>query len=102
MTTSTERFNLGEPQVAGPLAVFPVFGPTPLFHYRSLADAMALGALVREIDGVASVNDLVVDNKTDAGLLVFEGEEVLGAKQNRTFDAPVLVAASEGARVPVS
>ena len=61
MTTSTELFNLGEPQVAGPLAVFPVFGPTPRLHYRSLADAMALGALVREIDGVASVNDLVVD-----------------------------------------
>ena len=102
MTISTEQFNLGELQVAGPLAVIPVFGPTPLLDYQSLADAMALGALVREIDGVASVNDLLVDNRSDQALLVFEGEEVLGAKQNRTFDAPVLISAHAGVQVPVS
>lgn len=102
MTTLTKHFALGEPQVAGPLAVFPVFGPDPALAYRPLAEAIALGAFVKEVDGVASVNDLLVDNPTDRPLLIFEGEEVLGAKQNRTFDSSVLVDARSRTQVPVS
>jgi hypothetical protein len=102
MTTSTQAFTLGEPQVAGPLTVFPVFGPAPRFVYRSLSEAIELGALVKELDGGASVGDLALENSTDGALLVFEGEEVLGAKQNRTFDSSVLVGAGSRVRVPVS
>src|SRR4051794_9522584 len=102
MTTSTQRFSLGEPQAAGPLAVFPVFGPAPRFAYQPLAEAIALGALVTELDGGASVGDLAVANPTNLPVLLFEGEEVLGAKQNRTFDASVLVDARSHLQVPVS
>ena len=35
-------------------------------------------------------------------MLLYEGEEVLGAQQNRTFDVSVLVAAGAKLRVPVS
>ena len=102
MTTSTPLFTLGEPQVAGPLAVFPVFGPAPRLTYRPLAEAISLGALVKELDGGASVGDLSVENPTDLPVLLFEGEEVLGAKQNRTFDSSVLVDARSHVHVPVS
>ena len=44
----------------------------------------------------------MVDNPTDQPLLVFEGEEVLGAKQTRTFDSSVLVDARARSQVPVS
>ena len=37
METITSPFTLGEPQTAGPLAVFPVFGPDPRLDYRSFA-----------------------------------------------------------------
>ncbi len=57
---------------------------------------------VGELEGGASVNDLFVHNPTDKPVLLFEGEEVLGAQQNRTFDVPVLVGAGKKARVPVS
>jgi hypothetical protein len=43
--------------------------------------------------GGASVNDLLVLNPTDVDVLLYEGEEVLGAQQNRTFDVSVLVPA---------
>jgi hypothetical protein len=55
-----------------------------------------------EREGGASVRDLVVQNPTDVSVLLYEGEEVLGAQQNRTFDVSVLVAAGARLRVPVS
>jgi hypothetical protein len=93
---------LGDPDVAGPLAVFPLYGPSPRLAYRSLAQAVPLGAAVGELPGHASVNDLVVTNPTDAPVLIYEGEQVLGAQQNRTFDVAVLVAAGAKLTVPVS
>src|SRR2546421_1195541 len=102
MTTMIEGFRLGEPQVARPLAVFPVFGPDPRLQYRAFSQAMGLGALVKELDSGASVRELLVENPTDQPVLIFEGEEVLGAQQNRTFDVSVLVGAGARARVPVS
>ena len=35
------------------------------------------------------MNDLVVVNPTAVAVLLYEGEEVLGAQQNRTFDVSV-------------
>lgn len=102
MTTLANDLTLGSPQLAGPLTVFPVFGPEPQFVYRSFAQAIALGALVKELDGRASVNDLTLVNPTDLPLLVYEGEEVLSAQQNRTFDVSVLLDARATVRVPVS
>src|SRR3954470_15261884 len=93
---------VGDPDVAGPLAVFPVFGGEPRLAYRSFAQAAALGASVTELPGGASVNDLLVHNPTSLALLLYEGEEVLGAQQNRTFDVSVLVPAGSKVHVPVS
>jgi hypothetical protein len=102
MNILTRQYTIGEPQVAGPLAVFPVFGPAPRLDYRTFAQAIELGALARERDGGATVRSLVVENATDLPLLVYEGEEVLGARQNRTFDDSVLVAAGAKLTVGVS
>jgi ARG/rhodanese/phosphatase superfamily protein len=102
MPTLSQSLSLGEPQVAGPLTVFPVFGPAGRLRYRALSQATELGAFVKELEEGASVGDLLVANPTDLPLLVYEGEEVLGAKQNRTFDSSVLVAGRARVRVPVS
>ena len=89
MTTITHDLTLAAPQVAGPLAVFPVLGRTGKLAYRSFARAIDHGAFVKELDGGASVGNLHLENPTDLALLVYEGEEVLGAQQNRSFDASV-------------
>jgi hypothetical protein len=89
----SEPLRVGEPDVHGALAVFPLFGPPPVTEYVAFADGVARGVVVKELDGGASVNDLVVLNPTDVNVLLYEGEEVLGAQQNRTFDVSVLVPA---------
>jgi hypothetical protein len=102
MTTLSQHLRLGEPQTAGQLAVFPVFGPDSILIYRGFEQACALGAFAKELDGGASVRDLVVGNPTDLPLLIYEGEEVLGAQQNRTFDSSVLVLAGSELTLDVS
>ncbi len=116
MTTSTDHLpappplrdllhgelTLGDPDVAGSLTVFPIVGPEPKLEYTSFADGRAHGATITELAGGASVRDLVVDNPTPLPLLLFEGEEVLGAQQNRTLDVTVLVAAGAKTSIPVS
>src|SRR3954462_820980 len=70
---------VGEPDVAGPFAVFPLFGPEPRLAYRSFAQAAPVGVTVAETPGFATVSDLVVTNPTDLPVLLYEGEAVLGA-----------------------
>jgi hypothetical protein len=95
-------YTLGEPQVAGPLAVFPVIGPPARLAYRAFVQAAELGACVKELETGAVVSRLAVENPTDLPLLVYEGEEVLGAQQNRSFDVSALVPAGERIELPVS
>jgi hypothetical protein len=97
-----EPLVVGEPDIAGPLVVFPLFGPEPKERYVSFAEGRSLGAKVSELSGRASVRDLVIENPTDVAVLLYEGEEVLGAQQNRIFDVTVLVAVGAQLRVPVS
>jgi hypothetical protein len=86
-------FELGERQVAGALAVFPVLGTDAETPYRSLAQALSAGAFVEEVDEHGSVSSVHVGNPTDQALLIYEGEEVEGARQNRSFVAHALVPA---------
>lgn len=97
-----EPLRLGDPDVHGPLAVFPIFGPAPGAEYVSFAQGRAAGAAIKELEDGAAVNDLLVLNPTDQAILLYEGEEVLGAQQNRTFDVSVLVGARSQLQVPVS
>lgn len=93
---------LGDPVSSGPLTVYPVFGPAPKQTYISLKEAISKGLTVKELPGGGSVRDLVIHNPSRHNVLVFEGEEVLGAQQNRTFDISVLIPAGSQLTVPVS
>jgi hypothetical protein len=100
--TAIAVLHLGPPAVAGPLAVFPVHGDDAGLEFRAFAEAAALGATVTELPSVASVNDLLVRNPLEVALLLYEGEEVRGAQQDRTLDVSVLVPAGAELQVPVS
>jgi len=97
-----QSLTVGSPDVSGPVAVYPVFGAAPSLDYITLGRAIDTGFTVKELPGGASVRDLVVSNRTGKAVLLFEGEEVLGAQQNRTFDTSILVAAGSEMKVPVS
>ena len=97
------QITVAEPTVVGSLAVFPLIADrSPSVCYVSFAEAVQRGATVNELGGGASVNDLVVHNPLDVPVLLYGGEEVLGAQQNRTFDVSLLVAATSVLQVPVS
>jgi hypothetical protein len=96
------HFHLGSAQVSGPLAVYPILGGEPPLQYRTLAQAVKHGAFISEVDEHGSVNDVLVSNASDQPVLLYEGELIYGARQNRTIDAPVLVPAYVELSVPVS
>jgi hypothetical protein len=103
MTINTAtRFHLGAPQISGPFAVYPIFGPEPRLRYRSLSQAVKHGAFITEVDEHGDVNDVLVCNASDQAVLLYEGELIAGARQNRTIDQPVLVPAGVELKVPVS
>jgi len=82
--------------------VFPVFAGEAKLEYAAFAAARERGARVTELEQGASVGYLLVHNPTPLPLLLYEGEELLGAQQNRTIDVSVLVAAGAKTRIPVS
>ena len=98
----TGHLQVGDPDVAGPLAVYPVTGAAPALEYLGFAQAIGSGLAIKELSDGADVNDLVVLNPTPHHVLLYEGEEVRGAQQNRTFDVSVLVPAGAHLSVPVS
>jgi hypothetical protein len=98
--TLTHR--LGTPTVVGALSVFPVFGPPVLFDYLPLATALTRGARISELPSGPSVRDVLITNPTGEAVLVYEGQQILGALQNRSFDRTILVPAYTELPVPVS
>ena len=98
----SEPLRASEPDVVGSLAVYPIFGPGPQQPYVSFAQGREQGVAIKELESGASVNDLLVMNPTHTPVLLFEGEEVIGAQQNRTFNVTALIDAHSQHQLPVS
>ena len=92
---------VGEPDVVGGLAVFPLSGAWADGSFVSFARAVAGGAEAKELPDRPSVNDIVIGNPTGSMVLLLDGEEVLGAQQNRVFDGSVMAPAGAEVRVAV-
>lgn len=93
----------GDPLVHGGIAITPLFPRLdPRARYVTLEDALPLGFRVTEVDAHGAVPELAVHNPTDADVLLYDGEELVGAKQNRILNVTVLVAAESKTRIPVS
>jgi hypothetical protein len=94
---------LGEPVEHRGVVVTPLFPlRSPVADYSTLADALPLGLRIDELSEAGSVPELAVHNPTDANVLLYDGEELLGAKQNRILSVTVLVGANSTVPIPVS
>jgi hypothetical protein len=104
MTLTLPRLRVGDPLRHESLAVFPLFAePSGNVNYRLADEALADQSLtVEEVSQAGSVPELLVDNKGDTRVLFIEGEELVGAKQNRILNTSVLVAAHTKIKIPVS
>jgi hypothetical protein len=95
---------VGEPICHNAVAVFPLFSNSQSdLAYRLSEEAFAdQSAVVEEISESGSVPDLLVDNQAPDLLLFLEGEQLIGAKQNRILNTSVLVGGHTKLRIPVS
>lgn len=103
IASSTVPFRSARPVSFGGLALIPLVPlEEPTLEYIGLDEAVAHGLRITEVDQAGSVNDLFLVNPLDVGVLLYEGEELVGAKQNRVLDRPILVAPNSKIRVPVN
>ena len=83
--------------------IVPLFPRTdPRAEYLTLEQAVPLGFHVTELDAAGSVPELLAKNPLDSDVLLYDGEELLGAKQNRILNVTVLVPARSETKIPVS
>jgi len=99
----TLPFQIGDTTGHRGITVTPLFpAADPVAGYTSLADATTRGFTVKEVDEAGNVGELVVVNPTGQRVLIYDGEEVEGAKQNRIVNVSVLVEAGSTLPIPVS
>ena len=94
---------IGKPTKFQNLAIFPVFGKGITPDYVTLDEALAdKSAKVTEVSEGGSVPDLRFVNDSNSSVFMMEGEELIGAKQNRTLNLSILISAKKAVSIPVS
>jgi len=104
ITDTLDGLTLGEPQAYRNLTAFPLLGggdeaPDFLSLRRALDDGVAE---VHEVSESGRVPELLFANRAGQAVLLIDGEELVGAKQNRVLNLSILVPAKSELVIPVS
>jgi hypothetical protein len=98
------HIEVGAPTAHQNLAVFPIlngFGAPP--GYLTLDEALARkAASVTEVSAGGSVPELQFVNSGGCPVFLLDGEELVGAKQNRVLNLSIMVPAGKTLIIPVS
>jgi hypothetical protein len=99
-----QAVTLGEAQSFENLQITPLLASTPgTADYLTLSEAQELGlAVVTEVSESGSVPTLLLENTADQAVFLLDGEELVGAKQNRILNLTLLVPAKTKMEIPVS
>jgi hypothetical protein len=102
--TLTQSLQFGLPVGAANLTMFPLLlGDESPAGYATLDEALAAGFVtVTEVSESGQVPELSIVNDGDVPVLVLDGEELVGAKQNRVVNLTILVPARTTLPLPVS
>jgi ARG and Rhodanese-Phosphatase-superfamily-associated Protein domain len=96
-------FQLGEPVKHRGIIVAPLFPRRdPVARYLTLDEALPQGLRITETSSAGSVPELALHNPLADNVLLYDGEELVGAKQNRILNVTVLAAAKANLTIPVS
>ncbi len=96
-------FKLADPQNHAALTFFPLVDPQPTqLPFELLRDALEAGTVIVGEVGSGSVPELMVDNRSDSDVLVLDGEQLIGARQNRMTSRTILLASHSTTKIPVS
>lgn len=95
---------IGEAQAYRNLVMYPLISPyEDGVDYLLLDEALEQGVVqVTEVSKDGSVPDLKVLNRSPKMVLILDGEELVGAKQNRIVNATILLAPESETLIPVS
>ena len=103
MTLTRQAFQLGDPVAHRGIVVTPLFpARDPVARYITLDEALPRGLTITETSDAGSVPELAVVNPLDVNVLLYDGEELVGAKQNRILNVSVLVGSDAKLPIPVS
>jgi hypothetical protein len=103
ITRAVLPFEVGEARAFAGLTIVPLFASDPpALGYIGLDEAVARGLDITEVDESGSVGTLRVKNPLDELVLLYEGEELVGAKQNRILARTILVDARSALEIPVA
>ncbi len=91
---------LGTPVQHRGLDVYPLLGGSQEPFYDTLDSALKKGSLV--IEELSRVNEACVTNKGTRPVLILDGEQIVGAKQNRVFKSSLLAPPGESLIAKVS
>lgn len=96
------RLAAGAPLTHGPLTVVPLLLDGALDPDWLTLDQAGEAVAVEEVGPAGAVPRLRVRNGADRDVLLLDGEELVGARQNRVLNTTVLVAAGSTVTIPVS
>ncbi len=98
------KIELFEAQEYKNMAVVPLKAPEILnANFVSLGEAIASDVItITEVDKSGSVPNLKVINRSPTPVLLLDGEELVGAKQNRILNTTILLKENSESIVPVS
>jgi len=104
IATSLTELKIGDPQNIHNLTMFPLLRESVVSaEYLLLDRALTEDCIeVNEVSDAGSVPELKVRNKSTKRILLLDGEELIGAKQNRILNVSVMVPANQTITVPVS
>ena len=99
-----ETAKLARKQVHRNLTVFPSLAPNGIVpDYLTLDQALNRNIIrITELDNEGSVPELKLNNLGIKSVLIIEGEELVGAKQNRIVNTSFLIAGKTEVIIPVS
>lgn len=107
ISTALSNVTLGLEVTVKNLSMFPLLAEqvdcSPATDPLTLDEALSSGwAQITEVSDTGSVPELRFLNKGDRPVFILDGEELLGAKQNRIVNLSILVPAVSSLTIPVS
>ena len=106
ITEICQNLRLGSPQQHQSLSVFPLFANANMassMNYMLLDAALATEAFkITEISESGTVPLLAAQNDLDQPVFLLDGDELVGAKQNRVLNLSMMLAPKSLTQIPVS
>jgi hypothetical protein len=99
------KLSVGSPATHKALSVFPLHceAELPGGRYQLLEEALATGSFrISEVSESGTVPRLLATNETSSPVFLLDGEELVGAKQNRVLNVSIMLAPESKTEIPVS